>query len=173
MCNDKLNWYIKSSTWLCVLSSWNLVSREMAHPRSPCHPRLHSLALSSVPQPPLEKARGGRRGRRTLPHLHRRRLRRHRAHGSRRRALPVRRARRRRQRRGMPPRRGREGDPVRCRLHRRRGRSCCAHEFRRRAWRLRRRWVRRRRGVRRGLQHRRPHTWSELHHLRCIRGRGG
>ena len=135
----KLHWYTKSSTWLCVLSSWKSVSRQIAHPCPPCPLRVRAWVFSPVPPPPPEKARRGWRRRRTRRQHRRRRLRRHRAHGSWRQALG--RALRRRQRRGMPPRRWREDGP--CRLHRRCRCHRCAHESRR----LRRRLVRRRWGV--------------------------
>ena len=60
----KLNLYTKSSTWLCVLSSWIRVSRKQTRPRPPCHSRVRPSRFSSVPPPPLEKAQGGRRVRR-------------------------------------------------------------------------------------------------------------
>jgi hypothetical protein len=59
----KLNWYTKSSTWFCVLSSWTRVSRKQTRRRPQCHSRVLPLKLSSVPPPPLE---GGRRVRRPL-----------------------------------------------------------------------------------------------------------
>ena len=62
----KLNWYTKSSTWFYVLSSWTWVSRKQTRRRPQCHSRVLPLKLSSVPPPPLEKARGGRRVRRPL-----------------------------------------------------------------------------------------------------------
>ena len=126
-------WNIKSSTWLCVLSSWKSVSREIAHPRPPCTLRVLAWA-SPVPPPPPEKERRGRLRRPTRPQHRRRCLRLNCAHGSRRRS----------RRRARCPRRWREGCPCRCRLCRRRR---CAHESRRRARRLWRRLVRRRRGV--------------------------
>ena len=60
----KLNWYTKSSTWLCVLSSWTRVSRKQTRHRPRCHSRVRPSKFSSVPPLPLEKARGGRRVRR-------------------------------------------------------------------------------------------------------------
>ena len=78
-------WNIKSSTWLCVLSSWKSVSREIAHPRPPCTLRVLAWA-SPVPPPPPEKERRGRLRRPTRPQHRRRRLRLNCAHGSRRRS---------------------------------------------------------------------------------------
>jgi len=54
--------YIKSSTWPCVLSSWNSLGREVGPDRPPFHPRWTSLRMTSVPPPP-EKARRRRRRR--------------------------------------------------------------------------------------------------------------
>jgi hypothetical protein len=153
MCHKRLIWYIKSSTWLCVLSSWYLMSREMADPRPSCHPRVQSLALSSVSQPPQWKTRGGLRGRRT------RRAwdvswRAASAHGTRRRVL--RRARRRRQWRGIPPRSRRKGYPYCRRFRRRRCPRSSAHELRR--------WARRRRRRRGGRGRRGSRAWVECCH---------
>ncbi len=36
----KLNWYTKSSAWLCVLSSWTRVSRKQTRRRPWCHSRV-------------------------------------------------------------------------------------------------------------------------------------
>ena len=55
--------YIKSSTWPCVLSSWNSLGREVDPDRPPFHPWWTSLRMTSVPPPPPENARRQRRAR--------------------------------------------------------------------------------------------------------------
>ena len=54
----KLDWYTKSSTWLCVHSSWNWVSQTNSRRRIQCHFRVLPSQLSSVP-PAGEATAGG------------------------------------------------------------------------------------------------------------------
>ena len=65
-----LFWYTRSSTLLCVLSSWYRVSRKQACCRPPCHPRVLPSEWFSFPPPPREKALLGRQAPRSRSARH-------------------------------------------------------------------------------------------------------
>ena len=89
--------YIKSSTWPCVLSSWNSLGREVGPDRPPFHPRWTSLRMTAAAAAAAAAAARAARRRRTRATRRRRAraARRRRARAARRRrALAVRRRRR-------------------------------------------------------------------------------